>query len=90
MRVKDPAALRRKRVNRKYSQRDLAMLVRRSQTTIHLLETGGMKTLSEDLALHIAARLDVDWEDFFLLEEDEVMPKVPNGMHSKSTTSMAS
>lgn len=76
MRVKDPAALRRKRLNRRFSQRDLAMLVRRSQTTIHLLETGGMKTLSEDLALHIAARLDVDWEDYFLLEEGDVLPDV--------------
>lgn len=78
MKVKDPAALRRKRLNRKYSQRDLAYLVKRSQNTIHLLETGGMKTLSEDLALLIAARLDVEWEDFFTLEEHEIMPNVSN------------
>jgi transcriptional regulator with XRE-family HTH domain len=76
MKVKDPAALRRKRLNRKFSQRDLAFLVRRSQNTIHLLETGGMKTLSEDLALLIAARLDVDWEEYFVLEEHEVAPVV--------------
>ena len=76
MKVKDPAALRRKRLNRKFSQRDLAFLVRRSQNTIHLLETGGMKTLSEDLALLIAARLDVDWEEYFILEEHEVAPTV--------------
>lgn len=76
MKVKDPAALRRKRLNRKFSQRDLAFLVRRSQNTIHLLETGGMKTLSEDLALLIAARLDVEWEEYFQLEEHEVMPIV--------------
>lgn len=82
MKVKDPAKLRRKRLNRKYSQRDLAFLVKRSQNTIHLLETGGMKTLSEDLALLIAARLDVEWEDFFDLEEHEVMPKVKNEGHS--------
>lgn len=82
MRVKNPDALRRKRVNRRYSQRDLAMLVKRSQTTIYLLETGQMKTLSEDLALHIAARLDVDWEDFFDLEEHEVMPIMKSSSHS--------
>ncbi|WP_157884105.1 helix-turn-helix transcriptional regulator [Arthrobacter alpinus] len=82
MKVKDPAKLRRKRMNRKYSQRDLAFLVKRSQNTIHLLETGGMKTLSEDLALLIAARLDVEWEDYFDLEEHEVVPKVTNAAHS--------
>ncbi|WP_343317737.1 helix-turn-helix transcriptional regulator [Arthrobacter sp. TMP15] len=82
MKVKDPAALRRKRLNRKYSQRDLAFLVKRSQNAIHLIETGGMKTLSEDLALLIAARLDVDWEDYFTLEEHEVMPKVISNSHT--------
>lgn len=78
MRVKDPAALRRKRINQRFSQRDLAVLVRRSQATIHQLETGKMKTLTEDLALLISARLFVDWEDLFILEEQEIMPKVTN------------
>lgn len=82
MKVKDPAGLRRKRMNRKYSQRDLAYLVRRSQNTIHLIETGGMKTLSEDLALLIAARLEVDWEDYFILEEHEIMPTITGKPHS--------
>ncbi|WP_417364008.1 helix-turn-helix transcriptional regulator [Glutamicibacter arilaitensis] len=84
MRVKNPSGLKRKRINRHYSQRDLAMLVRRSQTTIYLIETGQMKTLTEDLALHIAARLDVDWEDYFELEENEVMPSVKSD--SRTTT----
>ena len=84
MRVKDPEALRRKRKNRRYSQADLAHLVRREQQTMSLLETGRMKTLSEDLALLIAARLDVDWEDFFELEEHEVMPSVTNRSHTTS------
>lgn len=76
MRVIDPAALRRKRINQRFSQRDLAGLVRRSQATIHQLETGKMKTLTEDLALLIAARLFTDWEDLFTLEEYEVAPRV--------------
>lgn len=84
MRVKNPSGLKRKRINRHYSQRDLAMLVRRSQTTIYLIETGQMKTLTEDLALHIAARLDVDWEDYFELEENEVMASVKSD--SRTTT----
>lgn len=76
MRVIDPAALRRKRINQRFSQRDLAGLVRRSQATIHQLETGKMKTLTEDLALLISARLFVDWEELFTLEEQEVKPLV--------------
>lgn len=78
MRVIDPAALRRKRINQRFSQRDLAGLVRRSQATIHQLETGKMKTLTEDLALLISARLFVDWEELFTLEEHEVKPLVTN------------
>ncbi|UUX60135.1 helix-turn-helix transcriptional regulator [Glutamicibacter halophytocola] len=83
MRVKDPAALRRKRINQRFSQRDLAVLVRRSQATIHQLETGKMKTLTEDLALLISARLFVAWEDLFILEEHELLPKVT---HDASTS----
>lgn len=79
MKVKDPARIRRWRKQRHYSQRDLAFLVRRSQTTIHLLEKGSMKTLSEDLALAIAARLDVPWEDLFEAEEEKPMPSVTIG-----------
>lgn len=89
MRVKDPSALRRKRLNRKYSQRDLAYLVRRSQNTIYLLENGKMKTLSEDLALLLAARLEVEWEDYFELEENEIAPVVTNASQRKPDSSAA-
>lgn len=81
MRVKDPAALRRRRKNKRFSQEDLAHLVRRSQNTISLLELGKMKTLSEDLAVAIAARLECDWEDLFDLEEAEVAPMVGSSEH---------
>lgn len=76
MKVKDPAMIRRWRKQERFSQRDLAALVRRSQNTIHLLETGGMKTLSEDLAISIASRLHVPWEDLFELEEHEIVPRM--------------
>lgn len=79
MKVKDPAMIRRWRKQRHYSQRDLAFLVRRSQTTIYHLEKGSMKTLSEDLALAIAARLEVPWEDLFIPEEEKPMPKLTSG-----------
>lgn len=76
MRVKDPARIRRWRKQRFYSQRDLAFLVRRSQNTIYLIESGKMPTLSEDLAVAIAARLNVPWEDLFEEETLKPMPKV--------------
>jgi len=90
MRVKDPAALRRKRLNQRFSQRDLAVLVRRSQATIHQLETGKMKTLTEDLAVLIAARLFTPWEDLFTLEEHELAPSVTSvSGNSKQESSAA-
>lgn len=76
MKVKDPDMIRRWRKQEHLSQAQLGYLVRRSQTTIHLLETGGMRTLSEDLGLAIAARLRVPWEDLFELQENEPMPIV--------------
>ncbi len=70
MRVKDPKALRRARERRDLTQRDLALLCHRTQNTTHLPETGGMTSLTEGLALTIAKRLGVDWEDLF----DATMP----------------
>lgn len=89
MRVKDPAQLRRKRLNLKFSQRDLAYLVRKSQTTIYLLEKGELKTITEDLGVLIAARLQVDWEDLFDLEEHETAPIVTSKVHSESQAKVA-
>ncbi|NWL32947.1 helix-turn-helix transcriptional regulator [Paenarthrobacter nitroguajacolicus] len=86
MKVKDPAMIRRWRKQEHLSQAQLGYLVRRSQTTIYLLETGGMRTLSEDLALAIAARLRVPWEDLFEAQEHEVMPEVTNDAHSTRRT----
>ncbi|WGH80622.1 helix-turn-helix transcriptional regulator [Auritidibacter ignavus] len=76
MRVKDPAAIRRWRKQRHFSQDELAFLVRRSQSTIHLLESGRMKTLSEDLAVAIAARLEVPWDELFDLEREKNLPHI--------------
>ena len=74
MEVRDPAKLRRERKQKRYSQRELAMLVRRTQTTIYKLETGQLKNVTEDLALAIAARLDCHWEDLFIAHEDLPTP----------------
>lgn len=72
MRVKDGGQIRRWRKQRKYSQRELAYLVRRTQSTIYLIETGKLRTVTEDLGIAIAARLDVPWEDLFDAHEESL------------------
>lgn len=76
MRVRDPQALKRWRERRGLSQRELAYLCRCSQNAISLLEKGTMQTLSEDLALTIARRLDVPWEDLFETRKDPGVRRV--------------
>lgn len=90
MKVKDPSMIRRKRKNRHYSQRDLAFLTRRSQTAIYKLENGQLPTVSEDFGLLLAARLEVDWEDLFELEEAELMSSVTNRVHATSDAGVRS
>lgn len=66
MKVRDAAAIRHRRQLQGLSQRELAYLCRPcSQTTIYLLETGRMRTLSPQLALRVAKRLDVDVHELF-------------------------
>lgn len=79
MRVKDPEQLKRWRTRRGFTQRDLAYLARCSQNTISLLETGAMGTLSEDLALMLAERLQVPWEDIFDARESSGVRRVAHG-----------
>jgi putative transcriptional regulator len=89
MHVKDPAQFKRKRVNRRYTQRELAMLVRRTQTTIWAIENGTLTNISEDLALALAARLEVDWEELFDLREAEAVNTLPNDMHTTGHAALA-
>lgn len=76
MEIRDPAAMRRARKEKRYSQRDLGHLVRRTQTTIHKIETGQLKNISEDLALALAGRLDRHWEDLFVAHDVIAMSAV--------------
>ncbi|MCQ9367381.1 helix-turn-helix domain-containing protein [Brevibacterium sp. 91QC2O2] len=89
MKVKDPAMIRRKRKNRQYSQRDLAFLCKRSQAAIYQIEKGTLPTITEDFGLLLAARLGVDWEDLFELEEAEFKPKVTNQAHATNKSPRA-
>ncbi|ANW63976.1 transcriptional regulator [Mycobacterium sp. djl-10] len=79
MEVIDPAKVRRKRKQKRLTQRDLAFLVRRTQTTIYKIENGQLKNISEDLAIAIAARLDCDWEDLFVAHEAPAVAEVSIG-----------
>lgn len=83
MQVKDPGQIRRWRKQRKFSQRELAFLVRRTQATIWQIEDGRLRNITEDLAVAIAARLDVPWEDLFTVHEHEVVSKLVSGVHTK-------
>jgi transcriptional regulator with XRE-family HTH domain len=65
MKVHDRHAIRRWRIQRGLSQRELAFLCSRTQNSISLIETGGMTTLTEGFALSIAIRLAVPWESLF-------------------------
>ena len=69
MKVKDPEAIRRWRKRAGFTQTDLAALCRCSQTTVHLLETGKLMAITEELALTVARRLNVPWEDLFEARE---------------------
>lgn len=79
MHVPDGARIRRWRKQRRLTQRELAFLVRRTQSTIYLIETGRLRAISEDLALALAARLDVPWEDLFEAREDSLPDEVATG-----------
>lgn len=79
MRVKDGSRIRSWRKRRGLSQRDLAYLARCSQNAISLIEQDKMTTLSEDLAVEIARRLDVPWEDLFEAREASGMRRVARG-----------
>lgn len=79
MRVKDGGQIRRWRKQKHFSQRELAYLVRRTQSTIYLIETGKLRSISEDLGIAIAARLDVPWEDLFEAHEVETVPALTHG-----------
>lgn len=82
MRVKDPAAIRRARRARGFSQRDLAALCKCTQAAISALETGTMKTCSADLAKVICRRVERDLEDLFIDPRAEVLPAMTNAPRS--------
>lgn len=84
MRVKDEGApIKRARARRRLTQRELAFLARPcSQTTIYLLEKGKMPTLSDELALRIASRLDVDVEDLFEERSSSRMARVTSDLRT--------
>ena len=76
MEIRDPEALRRKRAAKRFTQRDVAHLARRSQAAYQQVESGKMKTISEAFAMGIAFALGCDWEELFIDHEHSVVPHV--------------
>lgn len=79
MEIRDPELIRRRRLAKRFTQRDVAHLARRSQAAVQQVETGKMKTISEAFAMGIAFALDCDWEDLFIDHEHTTAPKVEDG-----------
>lgn len=58
MQVRDPQLIKELRQERGLNQRQLATLTKCSQAAISAIETGKLKTISEDLGAHIAHWLE--------------------------------
>ncbi|MEJ6544531.1 helix-turn-helix transcriptional regulator [Brachybacterium paraconglomeratum] len=84
MLVKDPAAIRRARKARGFSQRDLAALCKCTQAAISALETGTMKSCSADLAKILCRRVERDLEDLFIDPKVEAVPMMTSGTRTVS------
>jgi putative transcriptional regulator len=88
MEVRDPGALLEARMERKtptgskMSQRHLAYLCECSQTTIYLLESGNMRTLSDELAKQIAYHLGIPVKLLFNARSDAGMRKLAHGVNA--------
>lgn len=78
MRVVDPERIILARRQKKFTQRDLALLTGCSQAAISGLETGTMPTCSQALARAIAHRLDVDVDDLFATRDRSRVARVTN------------
>lgn len=86
MKVRNRDAIRRWRMQRGYSQEDLALLCRKTQQAVSKLENGTATTLTEAFAMDIAKRLGVDWHELF--EDPGVsLSEFANPVHSDRAAS---
>jgi DNA-binding XRE family transcriptional regulator len=86
---KGGAKIKRERLKKRWSQRDLGQLVRRRHMTISLLETGKMTTCTRELAENICFHLGIEVEDVFELEEEPRPAKVATGRSTSGRKSAA-
>lgn len=89
MKVKDPLPMRKGREAQGYSQRDLAALCRCTQAAISALETGTMKSCSEDLARQICKWIKRDVEEVFLVPDDRGARTLTSGTRTVSRATAA-
>ncbi len=84
MRVRDGSAIRSWRRQRRFSQDDLAALCRCSQNTISLIESGRLPSLSVELAVKLAGRLEVPVEVLFEERQQTGPRRAPLGTRRMS------
>ena len=90
MKVKNPEQIRRWRLQRGYTQRDLAYLVKKSQGTIWSIEAGRLRTIDTKTAMALAARLDVPWEELFEPGGNFDMYRATNVQQNKRNQALSS
>lgn len=76
MKVKDPLPLKKGREAQGYSQRDLAALCRCTQAAISALETGDMKSCSDDLARTSCRWIKRDLEEVSVAPAPSSVPRM--------------
>lgn len=79
MRVLDPDRLRRARLFKGWSQRQLAAVCNRSQNAIHLVESGEMHRIEEGFAMAWARELGLPPEEVFGDPPGSVVLEVASG-----------
>lgn len=84
MEIRDASKLRKKRMELRYTQRDVAFLARRSQAAYQKVESGALKNISEAFAMGLAFALRCDWEDLFIDHEHHATPSVEDGRQTKN------
>lgn len=82
MRLRNPEVLGKYRRLKGYSQHELARCVRRTQTTIYLLEAGKLRDVSEGLARALARWLECPVEVLFEKLSDPSVTVLASGKHA--------
>lgn len=91
MRVLDPARIRRERMSRMLSQRELARRCKRTHTALGKIESGVTDRIAEPFAMALAHQLGFRYQEVFAdLDGPEVMPEDVLGSRTETESELAS